>query len=65
MIENEHDTTPHICFECDSEFIVHTPYESELSVSFCPYCGSEVDPGEDEIDDDGYEDDDNDSLVYR
>jgi hypothetical protein len=61
----EHDQDPHICFECDAEFIVHTPYETEESVSFCPFCGSEVEPNEDELEDEFDEDDDNDSLVYR
>lgn len=48
MIENEHDE-PHICFECDSEFIVHTPYESDMPVSFCPFCGSEIELSEEEL----------------
>jgi rRNA maturation endonuclease Nob1 len=59
MIENENDA-PHICFECDSEFIVHTPYESDMQVSFCPFCGSEVELTEEELDEeeDGLFDDD-------
>ena len=50
MIEQE--PQPHICFECDAEFVVHTPFDSEEQVSFCPFCGSEVDPTEDELNDD-------------
>ena len=41
MVEREQD--PHACFECDADFVVHTAYEMEESVSFCPFCGSEVD----------------------
>jgi len=47
----EKDQEPHICFECDSEFIIHTPVESEIPVSFCPFCGSEVEPTEEDLDD--------------
>lgn len=50
MIEQE--PQPHICFECDAEFVVHTPFDNEEPVSFCPFCGSEVDPTEDELMDD-------------
>jgi rRNA maturation endonuclease Nob1 len=46
MIEQEQE--PHICFECDAEFIVHTPNEPETPVSFCPFCGSEVEETFDE-----------------
>lgn len=44
----EQDQEPHICFNCDAEFVVHTLYDMEEEVSFCPYCGSEV---ESEFDD--------------
>lgn len=47
----EKDQEPHICFECDSEFIIHTPVESEIPVSFCPFCGSEVETTEEDLDD--------------
>lgn len=47
----ERDQEPHICFECDAEFIVHTPYDMEESISFCPFCGSEVELDEDDLDD--------------
>ena len=51
MIEREQEQ-PHICLECDAEFVVHTPFETDDQVSFCPFCGSEVDPTEDELDED-------------
>lgn len=63
MIENEPE--PHICFECDAEFIIHTPYDVVDPVSFCPFCGSEVEATEEELEDDELDDEDNDSLVYR
>lgn len=39
-----HEKTPHICYECDSEFFVFPTDadEEEVEVSFCPYCGSEL-----------------------
>ena len=46
----ERDEEPLICYACDAEFIVHTLYETESPVSFCPYCGSEVE-GEEEFED--------------
>jgi rRNA maturation endonuclease Nob1 len=49
MIE-QIDNPPHICYNCEAEFVVHTPYNNEDTVSFCPFCGSEVDPTEDELD---------------
>lgn len=55
MLENDQD--PHICFECDSEFIVHTPYQDDQMISFCPFCGSEM---ETDLDNDLDEDDDED-----
>jgi rRNA maturation endonuclease Nob1 len=53
MIEQEQN--PHVCFECDSEFVVHTPYNDDQPISFCPFCGSEVESEEDD-DDDEYDD---------
>jgi rRNA maturation endonuclease Nob1 len=55
MLEQERE--PVICYECDTEFVVHTPYEDDQDVSFCPFCGSEtegdeVDSFEDTDDDD-------------
>jgi hypothetical protein len=49
MIEKEDE--PLICYACDSEFLVHTPYEVEAPVSFCPFCGSEVEGEEDDFED--------------
>lgn len=49
MLEIEKE--PHLCYACDAEFIVETPYESEVSVSFCPFCGSEVEGTEEEFED--------------
>lgn len=43
-----------LCYECDTEFTVSTESEDAL-VSFCPYCGSEL---EHEDDDEDYDDDD-------
>lgn len=45
MIEQEKE--PHVCYSCDEEFIVQTPYETEAVVEFCPFCGSEVEIDED------------------
>jgi hypothetical protein len=54
---------PHICYECDSEFYVFPIYEeSEMAeISFCPYCGSElesIEEDEPEIDEEYFEDPD-------
>jgi len=51
MLEQERE--PAICYECDTEFVVHTPYEDDHTVSFCPFCGSEVevDSDLDDLDD--------------
>jgi len=50
----------HICYNCDEEFTVKSVYETESEVSFCPYCGSELDFEEDdeddELDDEDYRD---------
>lgn len=40
MIEQE--SQPHVCYNCDEEFVVSTPYQTEAIISFCPFCGSEV-----------------------
>ena len=56
MIEQEKE--PHICYSCDEEFVVNTPYETEASVAFCPFCGSEVESASDDIQFDDEEDDD-------
>jgi uncharacterized Zn finger protein (UPF0148 family) len=51
MLDDEQDG-PIICYNCDAEFIVHTPYKTEESVCFCPYCGSEVEGDDEEMEDD-------------
>ena len=43
----EHEQEPHVCFECDAEFVIHTPYDVNDPVSFCPFCGSEIEDSED------------------
>lgn len=53
MFEREHD--PVICYNCEEEFVVHSPYETDADVCFCPFCGSEVET--DEFDDEEEEDD--------
>lgn len=42
----------HECFECESKFTVQAEFDIEdLDVSFCPFCGSELEfePEEGEI----------------
>jgi hypothetical protein len=53
MIEKEPEA--YVCYECDSEFAIHTPYETDQKISFCPFCGSEI---EDDLLD--YDEDDED-----
>jgi len=57
MLEQEKD--PQICYNCDEEFVVQTPYDTEATVAFCPFCGSEVegDIVELEFDEEGEDDD--------
>jgi rRNA maturation endonuclease Nob1 len=50
------EQSPIICYECDAEFIVHSTYVDDTPVAFCPFCGSEVDDLEEEVDDDLFED---------
>lgn len=52
----------HFCYECDSEFTVEEVtkgIELEQSISFCPFCGSEMDYEEedDDLDEEYFEDD--------
>ena len=54
MLEQEQE--PHVCFNCDAEFVVHTIYDVDDTVSFCPFCGSEIELTEDELDEDFEED---------
>ena len=41
-------TKSHTCYECDAEFEVKDLYDSDETVSFCPFCGSELEYEEDE-----------------
>lgn len=55
-------TKEHYCYECDSEFTVEEVTkgnELDQSISFCPFCGSEMDFEEDEedLDEEYFEDD--------
>lgn len=50
MIEQERE--PHICYNCDEEFIIHTPFDNAPGVNFCPFCGSEM---EDDLDEEEFE----------
>jgi len=56
------DKSPHVCYECDSEFFIFSTYEdSEVGeVSFCPYCGSELESIEEDdyMEEDYLEEDD-------
>lgn len=47
----------HSCFNCDEEFEVKSVYETESDVSFCPYCGSELEYEEDDDEIEGELDD--------
>jgi len=46
------------CYDCGSEFNVHPSFDIEEPVSFCPYCGGEIEhEQDDDFDDtDDYED---------
>lgn len=48
------------CYECAAEFTVQPSYDIEDPVSFCPYCGSEIEHEEEEDDYDSDLDDDED-----
>ena len=47
------DNKIHECFECGAEFSITTAFEEEdfEVVSFCPFCGSEMELEEDDEDD--------------
>lgn len=47
----------HFCYECESQFFVESVEETEMDVSFCPYCGSELEVDEDLEDEDQDEED--------
>lgn len=47
------------CYECDAEYSVDSIFETDDPVSFCPYCGSEIEHEEeddDELDDEDFRD---------
>ena len=59
----EQNKEPQICYSCDEEFIVHTSYETEAVVEYCPFCGSEVESEEEVLfDDDDADKDDEDEF---
>lgn len=37
------DSVEHVCYECDAEFVVEPIGETDDIISFCPFCGSELD----------------------
>jgi rRNA maturation endonuclease Nob1 len=43
----EKDGIEHVCYECDAEFTVEPIGETDDVISFCPFCGSELDLEED------------------
>lgn len=55
---NEVDIEPLLCYNCDAEFTVHTIYETDVDVCFCPYCGSEIEGTEEDFIDEEDEEDD-------
>lgn len=54
---NDEEYGPIICYNCDEEFVIHTPYQTEAIVSFCPFCDSEVEDIDEEVDDDLFDND--------
>ena len=59
MLEQERE--PVICYECDTEFVVHTPYEDDQAISFCPFCGCETEG----VDTDLFDDPDDEENVDK
>jgi transcription initiation factor IIE alpha subunit len=55
MIEQEQE--PQMCYECDEEFVVHSSYDTQSQVSFCPFCGSEMDITDEDADEVDSDDD--------
>jgi DNA-directed RNA polymerase subunit RPC12/RpoP len=54
------EKTPIVCYECDSEFFIfptHAAEDEVPEVSFCPYCGSELELLEDDDIDEEYDED--------
>jgi len=50
----------HYCSNCDAEFSVYPNFEAEELISFCPYCGSELDYDDSDEEDDDYMQEDED-----
>jgi rRNA maturation endonuclease Nob1 len=49
----------HTCYECGAEFAVEPEFDIDDAVSFCPYCGNELEGAlndEDELEDEDYRD---------
>jgi rRNA maturation endonuclease Nob1 len=46
------------CYECGAEFTVQPSFDIDEPISFCPYCGSEIEHEEEEDDLDDLEDED-------
>jgi hypothetical protein len=53
-----------MCYSCDEEFVIQTPYETEASVAYCPFCGSDVETDDDTLnfDEDGDVDEEDEDL---
>lgn len=47
----------YICLNCDEEFEVKSLYETESKISFCPFCGEDIEE-DDEDDDENLDDED-------
>ena len=41
------ESVEHVCYECDAEFVVEPIGQTDDIISFCPFCGSELDLEED------------------
>lgn len=49
----------HTCYNCEEEFKVEPVFETEAEVTFCPYCGTELDLQEYEEDLEDLDDENN------
>jgi len=66
MLEIEESSSDYnyFCYSCDTEFAVVPAFELGEQVSFCPYCGSEVEePVDEDLDDMEEEDLDEDEDI--
>jgi DNA-directed RNA polymerase subunit RPC12/RpoP len=55
----------HYCNNCDAEFSVYSSFETDDLISFCPYCGSEIEDIDEEIDDFDMDDDESEEDDYN